>query len=143
VSWSRRESQLVRNRDDRYLSLAFALSRMTADRPGDGDPTDEPQEETHEAGTTREDGDDPASGDGHDDTPESVEDVERHGLDDSEHGHGTGYEEGTGAPLADIEEPHRTTAPQSRFTSRAVTIGLLVLAVGVLIAFAVPVLVAG
>jgi len=147
--------------DDRYLPMAFSLSRMTADRTDDEDMESTAERDRSEAsgetlgeeGSVGDEAHEGESADGsreeesdeeteygvvQEDAPDSIEAVQRPGSDDSA-AHGPAEE----FPDPDVDEPYRTTAPQSRFGSQAVTIGLLVLLVGVAIAFGIPVLVAG
>jgi uncharacterized membrane protein YcjF (UPF0283 family) len=71
-----------------------------------------------------------------DDAPDSIEELD---APDAEQ---TGDHETDHDPLAGIESPNRETAPQSRFSSRQVTIGLLVVLVGMAVVFGVPLLLA-
>lgn len=49
----------------------------------------------------------------------------------------------TGADVGHDLEAERTTAPMSDYTARAVGVGLLVLAIGAVIAFGIPLLAVG
>lgn len=58
----------------------------------------------------------------------------------ADHEDGTSEEEVHGGGHAGGYETERTTAPQSPYSTRDVAVGFVVLAIGVLIAFAVPLL---
>lgn len=60
---------------------------------------------------------------------------------DTDESHATEPEKEMGSTVRDVEH-ERTTAPQSSYTGRQVGLGVLVLAVGLLVTFAVPLVLA-
>lgn len=67
-----------------------------------------------------------------------LEKIAEDGSDDDTHGNGEEHSHGPDARDHDSAPEGRTTAPQSEFTTKQAMIGALVTLIGIVVAYAVP-----